>query len=233
MTPMLVLVVHENAATLDLVGAMLSNEGYECRMASNGRAALEVIDLRRPDTVLLSLDLPQGSGIELCRRIRRQTRTPVIAMSADHSETRKVNALDAGADDYLTVPFSAPELLARVRVALRHRGELASTVDDSVIRIGTLRLDPTAHAVAVDNRILPLTPKEFQLLVLLARHVNRVVTHHAILDAIWPNSRSLDTLRLHISQLRKKIGHAVGAPNLVTEPGVGYMLAAAGTTAEP
>jgi two-component system KDP operon response regulator KdpE len=219
-----VLVVHESSAILDLVTAALAAEGHTSETASNAPSAFEVIDHRRPDAVLLSLDIAVGDAIDLCRRVRLRARAPVIAMSVGSDEARKVNALDAGADDYLTEPFSVPELLARLRVALRHRRELATTLDESVIHVGALRLDPDGHAAAVGSRILPLTPKEFQLLVLLARNAGRVVAHRTLLESIWPQSRSYDTLRLHVSQLRKKLARTGESPALVTEPGIGYRL---------
>jgi two-component system KDP operon response regulator KdpE len=120
--------------------------------------------------------------------------------------------------------LSMPEVLARIRVALRHRRELALGPSDSVIQIGTLRIDPDGHVAMVGTRVLTLTPKEFQLLVLLARNGDRVVPHQSIFDEMWPNSRSQDALRLHISQLRKKLAPTDGAPALVTLPGVGYRL---------
>lgn len=218
-----VLVVHDGAPMLEVLRTALQAERYECSTATDAQSAFEVIERRVPDTVLLSLDLPHG-GVDLCRRIRLRTRTPVIAISENHSDARKVSALDAGADDYLTIPFSMPEVLARLRVAIRHRRTLAVPVTDSVIELGPLRLDPAGHAAALGTRVLTLTPKEFQLLVLLARNEGRVLTHQSILEAIWPSSKSQDSLRLHISQLRKKLAQSSGAPTLVTLPGVGYRL---------
>ena len=221
-----VLVVHEDPRLLQLLGAALENAGYDCATATNGDSALAAIDRRVPDTVLLSLDLGDCKALDLCTRIRARTRTPIIALSENSSDSRKIAALDAGADDYVTVPFSLPEVLARLRVALRHRHELGKADGDSVIQVGAVRLDPDGHAAAIGNRVLALTPKEFELLLLLARNSDRVLTHRSILDAIWPNSTTHDSLRLHISQLRKKLAPAAGAPLLVTVSGVGYRLVA-------
>jgi len=221
-----VLVIHENTAIATRVVAALSDAQYTVDTAHDARAAFAAIDARRPDTVLLSLDLPGVDTIELCRRLRSRTRTPLIAISADRKPARTLAALDAGADDHLTAPLSMPELLARLRVALRHRRELASSVGEAVIHVGTLRLDPEGHAAAVGSRVLTLTPKEFRLLVLLARNADRVVAHDAILESIWPHSKSHDTLRLHVSQLRKKLAQMADAPSIVTEAGVGYRLRA-------
>jgi two-component system KDP operon response regulator KdpE len=226
MSQAFVLVVHENATVLDLLQSSLRAHDYECDTASTGREALAALDQRRPDTVMLSIDMPSGDGIDLCRRVRARTRTPVIAISESDDETRKVAALDAGADDYLTMPLSMPEVLARIRVALRHRRELTEGPGDSIVQLGALRIDPDGHAAMVGTRVLTLTPKEFQLLVLLAHNADRVVPHRSILDAMWPNSKSQDALRLHISQLRKKLAPMDGAPSLVTLPGVGYTLSA-------
>ncbi|MGZ4763175.1 MAG: response regulator transcription factor, partial [Ilumatobacteraceae bacterium] len=213
MSQAFVLVVHENATVLELLRSELQAHGYECRTASNGRAAIDALDGRQPDTVVMSIDLPSCDGIELCRRIRLRTRTPVLAMSQNGSESQKVAALDAGADDFFTMPLSMPEVFARLRVALRHRRELALGPSDGVIHIGALRLDPDGHAAMLGARVLTLTPKEFQLLVLLARNAGRVVPHGSILEAIWPTNKSQDALRLHVSQLRKKLSPVVGAPS--------------------
>ncbi len=224
MNSQFVLVVHEDPRLLDGIRAALSGDGIECQTVSTVAAAFDAIELRAPDTVILGLDQFGDRGIEICRRIRTQTRTPVVAVSAVHSQPFKVRALDEGADDFIDAPFSMAELTARVRVALRHRREMSMPVDDSVLVIGDLRIDPSGHAAAIGQRVLALTPKEFQLLALLAKQSDRVVAHDTILGAIWPNSKSFDTLRLHVSQLRKKLKQSVDAPMIVTEPGVGYRL---------
>lgn len=232
MSSQFVLVVHEDSNLRDGIRVAMSDDGIECRTVSTVAAAFEAIQRRAPDTVILGLDQFGDRGIEICRRIRTQTRTPLVAVSTVHSQQFKVRALDEGADDFIEAPFSMPELMARVRVALRHRREMSMPADETVIVIGDLRIDPSGHAAAIGQRVLALTPKEFQLLALLAKQSNRVVAREAILGAIWPNSRSFDTLRLHVSQLRKKLTQSVGAPTIVTEPGVGYRLSDSGRNVE-
>ena len=173
--------------------------------------------------MILDLGLPDIDGIEVCRHLRLRSAVPIIVLSADGNEDRKIAALDVGADDYLTKPFSMPELLARVRVALRHRRALASVVDDGPVWVGSLVIDRGDHVAAVDGRPLDLRPKEFALLLLLVRNAGKVLTHRTILDQVWGPEQALDTLRTHVSQLRRKLARPP-VPTLVTEPGVGYRL---------
>ena len=218
------LVVDDDPALLRVLEAGFTARGYEVHTAANGASALDSVGLQQPDIVILDLGLPDIDGVEVCRRLRRRIRTPIIVLSADGSEERKVAALDEGADDYLTKPFSMPELLARVRVALRHRRALSAVVDDAVIDIGDLQIDPSAHVASLDGAEIDLTPKEFALLSLLALNAGKVLSHRTILDLVWSSTQALDTLRGHVSQLRKKIGHGPGVPRIVTEAGVGYRI---------
>ena len=173
--------------------------------------------------IVLDLGLPDIDGIAVCRQLRRWVRNPVIVLTADGAEDRKVLALDEGADDYVTKPFSMPELLARVRVALRHRQVLAAIADDRELAVGGLQIDVGGRQAMLHGRLLELTPKEFDLLALLARNAGHVLTHRTILDQVWDREQSVTTLRTHINQLRNKLGD--GAQLLiVTEPGVGYRL---------
>jgi two-component system KDP operon response regulator KdpE len=219
-----VLVVDDDPALLRVLEAGFDARGYVVETATTGTAALDRASLQQPDIVILDLGLPDIDGVDVCRRLRRWIRTPIIVLSADGSEERKVAALDEGADDYLTKPFSMPELLARVRVALRHRRALSAVVDHAVVEIGGLRLDPGTHVATVEGRQLDLTPKEFALLELLARNVGKVLSHRTVLDLMWSSAQALDTLRGHVSQLRKKLGTGPGVPRIVTESGVGYRL---------
>ena len=198
--------------------------GYDVRTASSGRDALNILTVQRPDAVVLDLGLGDIDGIEICRTVRAWSEVPIIVLSAEDSEHRKVVALDEGADDYVTKPFSMPELLARVRVALRRRtGPEAS--DDPVLECASLRIDPARHIVTFDGAVIDLTPKEFAMLAALTRHPGRVLTHRTLLHEVWGPGYDTEThyLRVYASQIRKKLG-PVGAGMLVSEPGIGYRL---------
>jgi len=223
-----VLLIDDDEALARVIGVGFESRGYELRAATTGAAGIESIEERDADVIILDLGLPDLDGIEVCRHLRQRTRSPIIVLSADGAEERKVRALDEGADDYLTKPFSMPELLARVRVAVRHRRALAALVDDEVLTVGSLTLDAAAHEAFVGGQPVELTPKEYALLLLLVRNVGKVLTHRAILDQVWGPDQPLDTLRTHVSHLRRKLGDGEGAPMLVTAPGVGYRLLAPG-----
>ena len=222
-----VLVVDDEPAIVRAVGAGLRARGYEVRTAPTGQAAIDSVALDAPDVVVLDLGLPDIDGVEVCRRIRGWTDVPIIILSAEGSDERKVLALDEGADDYVTKPFSMPELLARVRVALRHRA-LDDDSEEAVLAVGDLRVDVARHEVAVGGRPVELTPKEFAFLTLLARWPGRVLTHRMILQEVWGPEYGTETqyLRVYASQLRKKLQDDPEHPRLVTEPGVGYRLVA-------
>ena len=166
---------------LRVLNTALRARGYRVTTAATGRAALDSASTQEPDIVVLDLGLPDIDGIEVCHHLRRWLRSPVIVLTADGSEDRKVEALDAGADDYVTKPFSMPELLARVRVAARHRKALAGLIDDDTIEVGSLRLDVAAHDAWLDGVHVDLTPRQFALLTLLARNTGRVLTHRTLL----------------------------------------------------
>jgi two-component system, OmpR family, KDP operon response regulator KdpE len=225
-----ILVVDDEAAILRAVGAGLSTRGYEVLRAATGQQALELAIDETPDVVVLDLGLPDMDGIEVCRRLRAWTSVPIVVLSADDAERRKVLALDEGADDYVTKPFSMSELLARVRVALRHRRVLArNAAEEAVYEVGDLRVDVATHQVTVAGEAVELTPKEFDFLALLARHPGRVLTHRTILQEVWGPEYGTETqyLRVYASQLRKKLGDRSEGARIVTEPGVGYRLVAA------
>ena len=220
-----VLVVDDESAILRAVGAGLRARGYEVEAVATGQAAIDAVAVRPPDVVVLDLNLPDIDGVEVCRRIRSWSDVPIIVLSAEGSDTRKVVALDEGADDYVTKPFSMPELLARVRVALRHRTAEAPDAE-AVLVVGDLRIDVARREVSVGGRPVELTPKEFGFLALLARWPGRVLTHRMILQDVWGPEYGTETqyLRVYASQLRKKLGDDPARPRLVTEPGVGYRL---------
>jgi two-component system KDP operon response regulator KdpE len=223
----LALVVDDEPAILRALRAGLEARGYRVRTETSGQGAIDATAVDDPDVVVLDLGLPDIDGIAVCRRIRGWSDVPIVVLSADGSDSRKVEALDEGADDYVTKPFSMAELLARVRVALRHRPSPGSTaVDQAVVEVGDLRIDVARHEVAVGGRRVDLTPKEFAFLLLLARWPGRVLTHGTILAEVWGPGYGTETqyLRVYASQLRKKLDDDPARPRLVTEPGVGYRL---------
>ena len=216
--------VDDEPAILRAVSAGLAARGYDVSTAATGEEALSVQATAPADLVILDLGLPDIDGLAVCRRLRQWTDVPVIVLSAEGSDQWKVRALDEGADDYVTKPFSMPELLARVRVALRHRAE--HQPDDPILRVDDLTIDLLQHRVTVGDRDVDLTPKEFSFLALLARWPGRVLTHRAILQEVWGPDYSEETqyLRVYASQIRKKLGEEAGSSRLVAEPGVGYRL---------
>lgn len=221
-----VLVVDDEPAILRALSAGLKARGYRTVAAAKGELAVHLIAREAPDVVVLDLGLPDIDGVEVCRRVRRWSNVPIVVLSADGSDHRKVLALDEGADDYVTKPFSMPELLARIRVALRHRPEGPAAAPAAVLEVGDLVVDLPRHRVTVRGRQLDLTPKEFAFLALLARHPGRVLTHRAILQEVWGPEYGTESqyLRVYASQLRKKLRDDPERPRLVTAPGVGYRL---------
>jgi len=224
----LVLVVDDEPPITRALSAALSARGYRADVATTGQQALDQTALLDPAAVILDLGLPDLDGIEVLRRIRGWSNVPVIVLTAEGAEDRKVAALDDGADDYVTKPFSTPELLARLRVALRHRTKArdGGAGDEPVLVVGDLSIDLPRRIVEVDGRRLELTPKEFGFLALLARHPGKVLTHRMILQEVWGPDYGTESeyLRVYASQLRKKLAEDPARPRLVTEPGVGYRL---------
>ena len=224
--PQRILVVDDEPNILATLAPLLRTRGYEVSTAMNGRTALEVIERENPDLIVLDLGLPDIDGVEVCRLVRESRATPILVLSARGAESDKVRALDAGADDYVTKPFGPDELLARVRVALR-RTEPASSPTGSIVR-GNLVIDRERFRVVRDGEEVRLTPKEFELLTYLAQHPGRVLTHRAILKAIWgPNAVDQpEHLRVLIGSLRKKLEPEPSTPRyILTEPWVGYRFA--------
>lgn len=222
-----VLVVDDEPAILRAVRAGLEARGFAVLTATTGQGAIEAIVTGQPDAVVLDLNLPDIDGVEVCRRVRAWSEVPIVVLSAEGSERRKVLALDEGADDYVTKPFSMAELLARVRVALRHRSRGDHPAGDAaLLEVGDIRVDMARREVTAGGRQVELTPKEFAFLALLARWPGRVLTHRAILEGVWGPAYGTEThyLRVYASQLRKKLQEDPERPRLVTEPGVGYRL---------
>ena len=223
--PPRILVIDDEPNILGTLAPLLRARGYEVFTAMNGRTAREIVDRDKPDLIVLDLGLPDVDGVELCREIREAVNVPIVVLSARGAEGDKVRALDVGADDYVTKPFGAEELLARIRAALR-RSEAPPPSEPIVT--GGLTIDRERFRVMRDGEELRLTPKEFELLTYLAQHPGRVLTHRAILRAIWgPNAVDQpEHLRVLIGALRKKIEANPSTPKyILTEPWVGYRFA--------
>jgi two-component system KDP operon response regulator KdpE len=204
---------------------LLRARGYEVSTATTGHAALEAVDRQPPQLVILDLGLPDLDGVEVCRRLREGRAIPILVLSARGAEQDKVAALDAGADDYVTKPFGSEELLARVRAALRRTDSAAPT---GVIKRGDVTIDIDRRRVVRGGDELRLTPKELELLLFLAQHAGRVLTHRAILKAIWgPNAVDQpEHLRVLVNSLRRKLERDPSKPQYIkTEPWVGYRFA--------
>ena len=223
-----VLVVDDEPQITRVLRTVLSSQGYQVRTAAEGEAALSSFAEFRPELVITDLYMPHMDGVELCKRIRAMSQVPIIVLSVKGEERTKVEALDSGADDYVTKPFGIEELLARVRAALRRGGgetEMAS------FDAGDFRIDLDARRVHIGGNEVRLTPKEFDLFVYLARHPNRVLTHRTLLEAVWgeASQEQPEYLRVFMGQLRKKLETDPSNPRyLVTEPWVGYRFNPAG-----
>lgn len=222
----LVLVVDDEAAIVRALTAALIARDHRVAVATTAAEALAEVATRSPALIILDLGLPDIDGVEVCRQLRRWCDTPIIVLTAEGDEARKVEALDEGADDYVTKPFSTPELLARVRVALRHHAAGAPRDPQAVLRVGRIEIDIAHHRVTVDGEDVALTPKEFAFLLALARHPGRVLTHRMLLREVWgpEYDDELQYLRVYANHLRKKLGDDPSRPFLITEPGVGYRL---------
>ena len=222
-----VLVVEDDREIRSLIQSSLAVEGFDVQTAVSISEAKALLQHATPDVVVLDLGLPDGDGIELVQEVRRRHSLPILVVSARHQEAQKIALLDAGADDYLTKPFSVGELLARIRVALRHRGTALSPAV-TVHELGDLKVDLSLRLVEVNGRALHLTPTEFKLLARLVRSAGRVVTHRQLLADVWGPDFTGHThyLRLYMGQLRAKIEPVPAEPrHLLTETGVGYRLA--------
>ncbi len=219
-----VLIVDDEHAIRRFLRTSLSAHGYDVHEAATGEdAIMQVINLR-PDLVILDLGLPGIGGIEVTRRIRQWSQTPIVILSVQNQDTDKIEALDAGADDYLTKPFSVGELTARLRVAMRH---MRQEEPELVFVSGKLRVDLTARVVTYDGQEVQLTPTEYDLLRLLIRYAGRVLTHQQLLKEVRGTGFQAEThlLRVHMSNLRRKIEADPSNPQFIlTEPGVGYRL---------
>lgn len=220
-----ILVVDDEPQITRVLRTSLSSQGYDIRVANDGETALEILKDWTPDLVITDLSMPNMDGLQLCERLRAKSQIPIIVLSVKGEERTKVRALDAGADDYVTKPFGMNELLARVRATLRRAPALAEPAAGGTIEAGDFRIDLDAHTVRIRGQEVHLTPKEFDLLTYLARHPGKVITHRALLSAVWgPNSTEQpEYLRVFVGQLRKKIEPEASSPRYIqTEPWVGY-----------
>ena len=217
-----ILVVDDERQIIRMLRASLQSSGYEVLTANNGVEGLEKFGSGRPDLIITDLAMPEMNGLELTQAVRRLDRTPIIVLSVRDTDVMKVKALDEGADDYLTKPFSMPELLARIRAQFRRT--VTAEPAQTHIEIGDFVIDADAHTVSVRGQALHLTPKEFDLLLLLARSPGRVLTHKVLLRAIWgpAGDDQPEYLRVLIAGLRKKIERGEGQKYIQSEPWVGY-----------
>lgn len=219
-----ILVVDNEPQILRVLSRSLASEGYEIRVASDGEEALAVLSDWTPDMVITDLAMPKMDGLELCRRLRTISSIPIIVLSASSEEHVKVEALDLGADDYITKPFSMDELRARVRAAMR-RPELGFSGETKSIEAGDFCINPETHSVSMRGQRIRLTPKEYELLVYLIRNPGKVHTHRALLSVVWGKDyiEQPEYLRVFIGRLRKKIEPDHAKPHyILTEPWIGY-----------
>lgn len=219
-----VLVVDDENAIRRYLRAALSAQGFDIYEAANGQEAINAVVSNHPDLIILDLGLPDFDGIEVTRRLREWSQTPIIILSVREAEHDKIAALDAGADDYLTKPFSTGELMARMRVALRRMG---STPDEPVLQIDNLKMDVARRLVTVNDEQVSLTPTEYEILRLLLQNAGKVLTHRQLLRQVWGTAyeSEMHILRVNISNLRRKIEPDPSRPHyLLTEPGVGYRI---------
>lgn len=220
-----ILVVDDEPQIGRLLKTGLSARGYEVSVARDGQAALETIVSWRPDVIILDLGLPVLDGLEVCRRVRGWSEVPIIVLSVRDTERDKVDALDMGADDYLTKPFGMDELLARIRVALRHAERLTINREEPIVSFGDLQIDRASRQVRVRGQEVHLTPTEYELLRVLTAHAGKVLTHRWLLRTVWGPGyeQEVPTLRVFITQLRHKIEADSSRPAyILTEPGIGY-----------
>jgi two-component system KDP operon response regulator KdpE len=224
--PLRILVVDDEPAMVGAVSALVGSAGHQVVTAYDGDTALRRLSEESPDLILLDLAMPGRDGVDVCREVRRTSTVPIIVLTGETDELAKVAALDAGADDYLTKPFGVGELLARLRVALRHSTQADG---EPIFTVGGLRVDFEHRRVFVDDSEVHLTPTEYKLLTTLIRHAGKVLTHRQLLKEVWgPNAiEHTHYLRVYMTQLRHKLEADAARPRyLLTEPGVGYRLQA-------
>ena len=228
-----ILVVDDETQITRVLRTSLSAQGYDIRVANDGEMALEIMKDWSPHLIITDLAMPNMNGIQLCRRVRTTSEVPIIVLSVRGQEQQKIEALDAGADDYVTKPFSMNELLARVRANLRRAPKAEAAVQE-LIEIGDFSIDLATRAVHVKGNEIRLTPKEFDLLLYMAQHPHRVIPHRSLLGAIWggTSTEQPEYLRVFVGQLRKKIEANPAEPHyLLTDRWVGYRFEPGGNPA--
>jgi two-component system KDP operon response regulator KdpE len=218
-----ILVVDDETQITRVLKTTLTTQGYEVKTAADGESGFQAVFDWLPDLVITDLSMPGLNGVELCRAVRERSQVPIIVLSVRGDEKTKIEALDAGADDYVSKPFSVNELMARVRANLR-RVTAASETASAPIAEGDFHIDPESRLVRVRDEEIHLTPKEFDLLVFMARHPNKVLTHRVLLNAVWGGEsvQQPEYLRVFINQLRKKIEPGETPRYILTDPWVGY-----------
>ncbi len=220
--PLKILVVDDEPQITRVLRTALSTQGYSLRVAADGVEGMLAVHEWKPDLVITDVSMPQMNGIELCREIRGVSDVPIIVLSVRNHDRTKIEALDAGADDYVTKPFSIQELQARVRAQLR-RSSAKDQETELVIKLGDFLIDVPQHRVVIRGEDVHLTPKQFDLLVCLARHPGQVLTHRALLHSVWgTNADQPEYLRVNIGQLRKKVETSDDPRYILTEPWIGY-----------
>ena len=220
-----ILIVDDEPQITRVLRRSLMTHGYDVHVASDGESALQTFGDWTPDLVVTDLSMPNMNGLELCRRLRAISQLPIIVLSVRGEERTKVEALDAGADDYVTKPFGMDELLARIRATLRRAPTTPADSDATVLEAGDFRIDLETRSVVVEGREVHLTPKEYDLMVYFLRHPGKVLTHRTLLAAVWGGNsvEQNEYLRVFIGQLRKKIEPNMAAPRyILTEPWTGY-----------
>ena len=223
-----VLVAEDDARMMRLMQRNLELAQYRVVTAQDGIAALDLIETKPCDLLLLDIMMPKMDGLEVCRRVREFSSVPIIMVTARNGERDVVLGLDAGADDYLTKPFGAPELLARVRAVLRRAHLTAADTRPGVFEQGDLRVEFSQHQVRLRGKLVPVTPTEYRILAQLAQHAGKVLTQEQLLTSVWgpPYKDEAHLLRVNISRLRAKIEDDPSHPHYVlTRPGIGYLLA--------
>lgn len=219
-----ILVIDDEQQILRALKTILGQQSYQVNVAASGEEGLTLAAVMQPDLVILDVGLPDTTGVEICKKLREWTDIPILILSAHDTEAEKVASLDAGADDYLTKPFGVDELLARTRVALRHRSKMLGS-KSSVVYAGNIAIDLSSHQVTRNGAPVRLTATEYQLLAYLATNAGRVLTHRAILNHVWgfTETNHMEYLRVYIRQLRRKLEDDPRNPQMIVmESGVGY-----------